>query len=281
VARVRAQLRRAVKVASAGADRLRPNVAGVVILIYHRVGAGSALEIDLGASLFDEQMATIAASGRAVPLATALEQLAGSELAPPRESSVVVTFDDGTADFADVAVPILVRHGIPATLYAATAFVDEGLEFPGGGLPVSWSGLRDACATGLVTVGSHTHRHLLLDRITPADAADELDRSAGLIAEHLGRPAVDFAYPKAVEGRPDVVRLVRERFRSAALAGTRVNPFASARSPRPADPYRLSRSPIQVSDGMEYFSRKLAGGMALEDTFRRAVNRARYAKISS
>ncbi len=30
-----------------------------------------------------------------------------------------------------------------------------------------------------------------------------------------GRPAYDFAYPKAVAGSPEVVRLVRERFRSA------------------------------------------------------------------
>jgi hypothetical protein len=32
---------------------------------------------------------------------------------------------------------------------------------------------------------------------------------------------------------------------------------------------------------MHFFERKLAGGMALEDTFRRAVNRARYARAST
>jgi hypothetical protein len=31
-----------------------------------------------------------------------------------------------------------------------------------------------------------------------------------------------------------------------------------------------------VSDGMSYFVRKARGGMALEDTIRRAVNRVRY-----
>ena len=66
VARASALLRRTVKVASAGADRLRPHVAGVVILIYHRVGGGSSLEIDLDPGLFDEQMAAVAASNRGV-----------------------------------------------------------------------------------------------------------------------------------------------------------------------------------------------------------------------
>jgi hypothetical protein len=32
---------------------------------------------------------------------------------------------------------------------------------------------------------------------------------------------------------------------------------------------------------MQYFERKLAGGMALEDSFRRAMNRARYARAST
>jgi hypothetical protein len=282
VAGVSALIRRTVKVASAGADRLRPNIAGVVILIYHRVGGGSGLEVDLDPGLFDDQMAAVAASNRVLSLGAALEQLdAPANSEGNRAPSVVVTFDDGTADFADIALPILDRHGICVTLYAATGFIDDGVDFPDGGRPVSWSALRDACATGLVDVGSHTHRHLLLDRVSPAVAAQELDRSAGLIAERLGRPALDFAYPKAVAGTPENARLVRDRFRSAALAGTRVNPYGTSKSSRRTDPHRLARSPIQVSDGMEYFERKLAGGMALEDSFRRAINRARYARSST
>jgi hypothetical protein len=74
---------------------------------------------------------------------------------------------------------------------------------------------------------------------------------------------------------------VRERFRSAALAGTRVNPYRNGSRSRAADLYRLARSPIQVSDGMQYFERKLAGGMGLEDTVRRALNRVRYAKAGT
>lgn len=280
-----ALLRRAVKVASAGVDRLRPSVDGVVILIYHRVGGGSRSEVDLDRGLFDEQMAAVAASKRVMSLGDALDRLdpalgsGASALESRLPPAVVITFDDGTADFADVAVPILERHGVPVTLYAATSFIEDGVDFPDEGRAVSWAALRDACATNLVTVGSHTHRHRLLDRVSPAEATDELDRSAGLINERLGRPALDFAYPKAVAGTPEVERLVRDRFRSAALAGTRVNPYTTGR--RRTDPYRLARSPIQVSDGMQFFQRKLAGGMALEDSVRRAMNRARYARAST
>jgi peptidoglycan/xylan/chitin deacetylase (PgdA/CDA1 family) len=188
---------------------------------------------------------------------------------------VVVTFDDGTADFVEVALPILVKHAIPATLYLATAFVEEQRPFPDDGQPLSWAALRDACATGLVDVASHTHTHAVLDRLPAARTADELDRSKELIEDRLGRPCLDFAYPKALPPSPAAAVAVRERFRSAALAGTRPN------RPGRTDRYRLARSPIQHSDGMRYFEKKVAGRMALEDSLRTFANRWRYRSVST
>jgi peptidoglycan/xylan/chitin deacetylase (PgdA/CDA1 family) len=263
---------RAIKTMAAAGDRVRRPPRGVVVLIYHRVGGGSGTEVDLAPELFDEQIAWLADSGRVVTLDHALDMLAtpASESSPRAGDPVVVTFDDGTADLADVATPILVRHGVPGTVYLATRFVDEGVPFPDDGTPLSWAAVSDMAATGLVTFGSHTHGHLLLDRLPPTDAADELDRSRDLIASHVGAPADHFAYPKAVPAAGDVEALVRDRFRSAALGGNRPNPYGST------DVHRLARTAVQVSDGMAFFYRKADGGMALEGTLRRAVNRARY-----
>jgi peptidoglycan/xylan/chitin deacetylase (PgdA/CDA1 family) len=270
---------RAIKTLAAVGDRLRPPGRGVVVLIYHRVGGGSGTEVDLAPADFDAQMAWLAASGRAMTLDDALALLSGppAGVRPPSATGtgsatdpVVVTFDDGTADLADVATPILVRHGVPATVYLATRFVDEGIAFPDDGTALSWAAVREMASTGLVSFGSHTHGHLLLDRLAVAAAADELDRSRQLIEAQLGAPAHHFAYPKAVAPSAEVEGLVRARFRSAALAGNRPNPYGAT------DPHRLARTAVQVSDGMAYFLRKVRGGMGLEDTFRRAVNRVRY-----
>jgi peptidoglycan/xylan/chitin deacetylase (PgdA/CDA1 family) len=262
-----------VKSASAVVDRLNPPRRGVVVLIYHRVGGGSGLEFDLPLNVFEAQAEALAASGRVVPLGGALTRLAqpSGPDAASAEDPVVVTFDDGTDDFVDHAMPILERCRLPVTLYAATSFIDEGRPFPHDGRPMSWRGLADAHATGLVDVGSHTHGHRLLDRLSPAETAGELDRSIELIGQHLGRPPLDFAYPKAVPGSAATDRAVRQRFRSAALAGTHANPLGTT------DPYRLARSPIQRSDGMRWFERKVSGGMAMEDGLRRVLNRWRYA----
>jgi peptidoglycan/xylan/chitin deacetylase (PgdA/CDA1 family) len=275
MADTRSMALRTLKTLAAAGDRVRPPTPGVVVLIYHRVGGGSGTEVDLPPEAFDEQMAWLAATGRVVSLDDALAQLAaGDDRAvdgeAPDEGPIVVTFDDGTADLAEVATPILVRHGVPAIVYLATKFVDEGLDFPDDGAPLSWAAVRDMAATGLVTFGSHTHAHLLLDRLPPAEAVNELDRSKVLIEHHVGAPAHHFAYPKAVAASAEVEPLVRARYRSAALGGNRPNPY------RGTDVHRLSRTAVQVSDGAAFFVRKARGGMALEDSLRRGLNRVRY-----
>jgi peptidoglycan/xylan/chitin deacetylase (PgdA/CDA1 family) len=261
------------KEAAVLASRLHPPQPGVVVLLYHRVGGRSeADEIDLPASMFDRQMAWLAGRRRAVTLDEALAVLAAPADERPPYDPVVVTFDDGTDDLVDVALPILARHRIPAVFYLATDHVERRRPFPGGGRPLSWAGAAEAVDSGLVTIGSHTHRHALLDRLDAAAVASELDRSQGLIGERLGVTAEHFAYPKAVLAAPGVEALVRERFRTAALGGNRPNPYGTT------DPHRLARSPIQRRDGMRFFTHKAQGGMALEEQARRRLDRWRYAR---
>jgi peptidoglycan/xylan/chitin deacetylase (PgdA/CDA1 family) len=257
-----------VKAVAAAADVLRRPPGGLVVLIYHRVGRGAAIETDLPMSLFEDQINFLANQADVVALDEGLHAVRSRS--STASSMVAITFDDGTADFAELALPVLARHHVPVTLYLATAFIDDNRPFPHDGVPISWDALRDACSTGLVSVGSHTHRHALLDRLPPKEVDDELDRSIGLIGERIGVTAEDFAYPKGLLGSPQAQRAIRSRFRSAALAGTRPNRFGAT------DPYRVARSPIQVSDGMRWFARKARGGLALEDRIRGAMNRRRY-----
>jgi peptidoglycan/xylan/chitin deacetylase (PgdA/CDA1 family) len=268
---IKAATLQAVKASAAAADMIRRPPTGVVVLLYHRVGGRSGIEVDLPVSLFAEQMELLSRERRTVPLDEAVAALASVE--PPERDPVVVTFDDGTADFADEAVPVLERFGIPATIYLATDHIERGTPFPNQGTPLSWSALRDTLSTGLVTVGSHTHTHRILARAGADEVADELDRSRSLIEERLGVPADHFAYPKAVPGSAIAEAAVRDRFRSAAIGGTRPNAYGSA------DVHRLTRSAIQSSDGLRWFRRKLDGGMSLEGTLRSLMNRRRYAEM--
>ncbi|MEO1063536.1 MAG: polysaccharide deacetylase family protein [Actinomycetota bacterium] len=261
-----------IKAASSAADVVLADT-GVTVLIYHRVGAGSTSEVDHPVALLDEQLGWLSTHHRVLSLDDAVAELRDPPAAPT--PAVVVTFDDGTADFAEHAVPLLERHRVPATLYLGTGFTDEGRHWPGDAPPVSWGALADTLTTGLVTVGSHTHDHLLLDRADAAEIEYQLDRSIDLIGQHLGVAARHFAYPKAVPGNEAADRAVRQRFDSAALAGTRANVWGHT------DVHRLARSPVQVSDGMRWFRRKVDGGLRLEDELRHRLNHLRYRNLRS
>lgn len=264
-----------VKAAAAAADGIRHPRPGLVVLLYHRVDAGTGASIDLDRGSFDEQMAVLAEGFTPVTLDDGLARLTGDARVASDRPPVVVTFDDGTADFADHALPILAAHRVPATVYVVTGLVGSDRPFSDGVPMLSWAALADAASTGLVTVGSHTHNHRLLDDAEAALAVDELDRSIAAIGDRLGSAPRHFAYPKAQAGSAAADTAVRQRFASAALAGTRANRFGAT------DPYRLARSPIQVADGMRWFERKARGGMELEDRLRRRLDARRYADVTT
>jgi len=241
------------------AARHRPS-ADVVILIYHRIGGRSSSPVDLPASTFERQLDTLASTGSMMSLDDALAALAtGQQVAGAR---YVLTFDDGTADWADVVAPILSARGVPGTFYVATDYVDGERALPDGGRPVTWAGLAELVATGWATIGSHTHTHRVLAATTAAEAAAELDRSVGLIEEHLGVACDHFAYPKAVAGSAAAETVVRRRFASAALAGNRAN------RPAHTDVHRLGRHGLTVADDDAAFARKAAGGGRAEGWLR-------------
>ena len=253
-----------VRRASGLTDRMVPAQAGVVVLIYHRVGGGSDSVVDLPVEQFRAQVAHLATHHRVLSLDDATAALA----AGTPTDGVVITFDDGTADVVDVAAPILADAGLPSALYLVTSAPDAGV-LPWDAPAASWAALADATAGGLLTVGSHTHRHRLLHRTTAAEAADELDRSVEAIAHHLGAPPAHFAYPKAVPGSRAATAAVAARFRSAAVAGHGVN-----RSARQLQ--RLRRVPISRGDDIATFAVKAAGGLRLEGALRHFAATPRY-----
>jgi len=256
--------RRWVSNAARAYDRIRPPAPGVVVLIYHRVGGGTASAVDLPVDEFDAQMTMLASTSTVLTLDEAVTALADGQ----QPAGVVITFDDGTADFTANAVPVLQRHNLPATLYAATGFIDQRLPMPWGAPSATWDQLRIAAASGLITIGSHTRDHLLLDHATSDEVEEQLDESIASITREIGTPPQHFAYPKAVRGNKLADTAVRRRFASAALAGNRAN--------RPGDDlYRLARTPVHSGDTPELFAVKVGGGLRLEGVLRDMVTRGR------
>jgi peptidoglycan/xylan/chitin deacetylase (PgdA/CDA1 family) len=95
------------------------------ILIFHRVHEqpDPLFPGEPDAAAFEAQMRWVGAWFNVVPLAAAVELLYAGNL-PARALSI--TFDDGYADNAEVAAPILSRLGLTATFFVATGFLEGG-----------------------------------------------------------------------------------------------------------------------------------------------------------
>jgi peptidoglycan/xylan/chitin deacetylase (PgdA/CDA1 family) len=102
--------------------------AKLSILIYHRVlpDADELLPGEVSAQTFDAQMTALKSAFNVLPLSEAIARLKSSSL-PAR--AACITFDDGYADNASIALPILQCHGLPATFFIATAYLNGGRMF--------------------------------------------------------------------------------------------------------------------------------------------------------
>jgi peptidoglycan/xylan/chitin deacetylase (PgdA/CDA1 family) len=121
-----------VSIARSGRSALRrigPLLApGPAILMYHRI-ANEGFDpwgLAVSADNFAAQLEWIAANRTVLPLPE-LARLHEQRRLP--RDAVAVTFDDGYACNADVAVPLLEKHGLPATIFLPAELIGRGGEF--------------------------------------------------------------------------------------------------------------------------------------------------------
>jgi peptidoglycan/xylan/chitin deacetylase (PgdA/CDA1 family) len=172
---------------------------------------------------------------------------------PPRP--VVLTFDDGYADFHEAALPLLIRYGAVATVFVTTGWVADAAEHAAGtplGRMLSWNQIAEVSAAGF-EVGAHSHSHAQLDQLPDAALHRELRVSKLLLEERLGREVPCLAYPYGYSSAR-----VREAVHVAgyrhAAAVSNAAAFRAATRPR-ADLFALPRLTIRRSTSLAQFQR--------------------------
>lgn len=171
-----------------------PGGTPVPILAYHSIGdrpRDGTMRWSVSPGDFEEQMAMLAQRGRQALTVAQYADALRSEAALPADA-VVVTFDDGFADLATTAYPVLQRHRLVATAFLISAWV--GGRAPDAGPVLDWEQVRELHARG-IEIGSHSHAHRALDCLPVADAEREVWLSKQVLADGLGEEVVSFAYP--------------------------------------------------------------------------------------
>ena len=240
----------------------------LLILIYHRVHSrpDAMFRGEVDAVRFDRQMLLVRQYCTPISLAAGVRHLLRDSL-PPR--AVAVTFDDGYADNATIALPILRRHRVPATFFIAPAFLDGGRMWndsvietlrrtPGDFLDLTELGLGDyvlvgedtraAAAEAIIRAVKHRSpqdRLALVAAIcelsatklpddlmmTSAQVRELADAGMGIGAHTMTHPILRTLSEEAARAEIDDSRRALEK-----IAGTSVRAFAYPNG-RPGDDY--------------------------------------------
>ncbi|POX45725.1 polysaccharide deacetylase [Streptomyces sp. Ru71] len=224
------------------------------ILMYHSVAAApndATRVLSVAPEAFAEQMAIVGDLGL-TPLTTAALAAHWRRGAPLPARPVLITFDDGYEGVHRHALPVLARHGFPATLFVTTGWL-RGEHDTGGGLDtmLDWDQVRDLAGAG-VEIGGHSHTHPQLDQLGDQDLERELTRCRDVVAGELGALPVSFAYPYGYSSRR-VRQAVRGAGYDQALA------VGNALARRRQGPYALHRVTVRRSTGADEFERLLQG----------------------
>lgn len=215
------------------------------VLAYHKVGSPEVGGTWCTRRQFRSHLDALARAGwQACELAAFEARLhASPDLPVPAARAVLLTFDEGYADFAAVAWPELAARRLPATLFVVTDFAGRrsGWDLPLPGhraLHLDWPALRELSRAG-VAIGSHSASHRDLRRLDDAALVRELGGSRSALEDALGVPVRALAYPF---GRSDA--RVREAARAAGYA------LGFSMCPRPAGehPFALPRSGVYIID---------------------------------
>jgi len=171
------------------------------ILMYHSISrAGGPTSI--APEIFRAQMEAIEASGLPV---IGLDALAAARQGGPAlpERALILTFDDGFADFAATAWPEIARRGWPVTVYLPTGFIGgvegwRGIASPPRPL-MGWDEIAALAREG-VDFGGHSVSHPDLDALAPQALEAELAGCRDEIAARTGKPPAHFAPPYGSAG---------------------------------------------------------------------------------
>jgi peptidoglycan/xylan/chitin deacetylase (PgdA/CDA1 family) len=228
------------------------------VLLYHAIATtpsdADQDERDLAVTpeQFEWQMADLAGRGyRSLRLDQYWAVLQGEGAA---ERAVLLTFDDAYAGVDQVVTPILRRHGFSAVMFAPYAHLGGRNTWDAdrknlARLSIASGDQLRTMAGGPWEIASHGLRHVDLTSLPPDRCRVELAESRELLAQIVGKPVRDLAYPYGAQSH--------EVRRASQAAGYRMA-FTAGRTAS-ADWFALDRRPIRGTDSLTVFRLKTSG----------------------
>ncbi len=221
----------------------------VPILAYHRFSKSRSKKINVSEKAFEAQMKFLKENNYHV---IGLNQLSDfcEYNAPIPSKAVVITIDDGSQSFWDIAFPILKKYNYPFTIFIHTAFI-------GNKRTLTWDQLKQIAEHG-GNIQSFTMSHRNLAKIRKKesfreyliDVEKEIVQSKQKIKRKLDQECQYMAYPYGATNQLIIKLLKKHGYRAALGTDRGSNPFFVIR-------YNMHRSFIFSDYDLKKFKKNL------------------------
>ena len=171
------------------------------ILLYHQIGVQPKEETNLdcfcNVDQFEEQMRFLNGSDIELISLTSLVNLMKEKKGFEKDFAVL-TFDDGCERFQTMALPILNKYNMPATIYPVSGDLGAVASWPKVINPdlklLSEENLKRVALTG-IDVGGHTVNHTKLVEVELTEAESEISRCKSALEKIIDGKLHSFSYP--------------------------------------------------------------------------------------
>ncbi|WP_395293889.1 polysaccharide deacetylase family protein [Kitasatospora hibisci] len=175
---------------------IAPETSSPWILMYHSVAVEKEdpYQLTVSPERFAEQIAWLHRRGRR---GVSVRELMRARAAGQADNLVGLTFDDGYADFARHAVPILQAYGFTATAYVVADLLGRANDWDVKGprkTLLTVQEVTELAAAGW-EIGSHGLGHQSLPGLSPEALAVQTRESRRALEEVVGGPVTGFCYP--------------------------------------------------------------------------------------
>ena len=167
-----------------------------VILMYHSIAEyqQDPAYITIHPKRFEQHMNWLHRRGRRC---TSVGELVKAWRNNAASGLVGLSFDDGYADFADNALPVLQRYGFNATVFAVAGLIGGDSSWDPQDLAkplLTAEQIRELAARG-IEIGSHGLLHQSLPALGETALGEEIQQSRRILQDVSGQEVLGFCYP--------------------------------------------------------------------------------------
>ena len=161
---------------------------GFIVLAYHSISSKEKYPYSVSSEAFESHLVHIKKFYNVVPVCDIIERIKSGGIF--EDVLIALTFDDGFKDNYDIALPLLTKHNIPATIFISTDIVQKNYKSF-----LSWDNIKEMSKNNLISFGSHGCTHVALTSLEKNDIEYELIFSKDEIESKIDKKVDLFAYP--------------------------------------------------------------------------------------